>query len=329
MQTRNSSVEILRIILMVMIVIWYLSVHGYGIIAASNAIPQTQFASYYIFNVYTCCAVNCFMFISGFYGLKFKFSTLLGYMIQCYFYSILLSIIISFFIIETNTIDQVLSRILFPFTNENWWFASGYLMVYLMSPLINQYIEISSVKRMIVLVASMYLLFLLYSAFDNSWAGSINLLFIYVCGRCLQKYPLIFLKKKCISIFLLTTSILQCGVIIGLFLQIPYIGFLYRYWNPLVILSSISLFYCFQSRSIYSKNINTIAKCMFGVYLITDFPPIRYYLNPYMAEVNNSFLAYTIISALFITFTAGIFEYARQKLIQPFIEVIAKYYRSL
>lgn len=329
MYRRNSSIELLRIILMMMIVVWHLTVHGYQIIASGRADPQIQISSYYIFNALTCYAVNCFMFISGFYGIKFKMNTFLGFIAQVYFYSLTLSLISICFINENYTISQMLPSILFPLSNENWWFISAYIIIYITSPIINQYIGHCSQKNLIVTIIVLYILFLLYSFFKNSWSGATNLLFIYTCGRYLKKWPISFLKNKCISIFLFSTSVLIIGIILGLHFSIPYTGLLYRYWNPLVILSSISFFYIFQQWNFNSKFINSFAGCMLGVYLLTDFPSIRYFIDPFFAEIANGHLVYTIAYGIFITIAASLIELMRQKVMNPAINQVTKFIHSL
>lgn len=329
MYKRNSSVELLRIILMIMIVIWHLSVHGYHIIATGRAIPQTQISSYYIFNAFTCCAVNCFMFISGFYGLKFKMNTFLRLLAQVYFYTLALSLISICFINKDYAVGQLLPSILFPLSNENWWFISGYIIIYVTSPIINQYVEQCSQRKLILIIIILYILFLLHSASKSSWNGVTNLLFIYVCGRYLQKWPIVILKSRCVYIFLFSTLVLIIGIIFGLYFNILYTGLLYRYWNPLVILSALSLFYIFQQWNFYNKFINSFAGCMLGVYLLTDFPPIRYVINPYFAEIATNNLICTIAISIFITIIASFIELARQRIMNPAIDRITKYYHSL
>lgn len=69
-QKRNTNIEVLRLVLMLAILCWHILVHGYGfgggkMECLSDEVGIT-FASLFA------PATYCFMFISGYYGLKFS-----------------------------------------------------------------------------------------------------------------------------------------------------------------------------------------------------------------------------------------------------------------
>lgn len=80
---RNSNIEILRFVLMVSIFIWHLIVHGLdfknvGIKPYPYNIHLTILATTFLSP-----AVNCFMFISGWFGMKLRWKKVCTLSIVC------------------------------------------------------------------------------------------------------------------------------------------------------------------------------------------------------------------------------------------------------
>lgn len=73
---RDSSIELLRLFLMLMIIIHHSIVHGMGLrgLVLENALPMHFTASEKpvatIINCFCICAVNCFVLISGYFSIK-------------------------------------------------------------------------------------------------------------------------------------------------------------------------------------------------------------------------------------------------------------------
>lgn len=69
---RNSSIELLRYLLMFFIVIWHSLVHGIGL---TNIGGIPDFGIHYLPSLIlcsiACVSVDCFMFISGYFGIRF------------------------------------------------------------------------------------------------------------------------------------------------------------------------------------------------------------------------------------------------------------------
>lgn len=89
---RNSTVEVLRFILMFFIIIWHSMVHGIGLTHIEK-IPDFGFDYFpqLIICAITCICVDCFMFISGYYGIRFSWKGLLSIVFSCIFYSAITS----------------------------------------------------------------------------------------------------------------------------------------------------------------------------------------------------------------------------------------------
>lgn len=95
---RNSSVEILRFLLMLLIIVWHSLVHGVGLTSIGN-IPD--FGISYLPTLIICSiaavAVDCFMLISGYFGIRFSWKGLANLVFSCLFYSVGISIVLGKF----------------------------------------------------------------------------------------------------------------------------------------------------------------------------------------------------------------------------------------
>lgn len=92
-KVRNSNIEVLRFVLLCCIFFWHLIVHGLnfkniGVEPYNHNIHLTILAV-----VILSPTVNCFMFISGWFGMKFRLNKLLNLVIVCALTSYLCAII--------------------------------------------------------------------------------------------------------------------------------------------------------------------------------------------------------------------------------------------
>lgn len=85
--SRNTSIELLRIVLMSMIVCWHFVVHGLHFAGLKiSDINHTDFLYIVLLSV-LCCHVNCFIFISGYFGIKTTRRRLIGFTMPLVIYS--------------------------------------------------------------------------------------------------------------------------------------------------------------------------------------------------------------------------------------------------
>lgn len=85
---RKSNIELLRIILMFMIILFHMLAHGGKIHKLSNgSFYTTDNTPIFLFVFsFLSFAVNCFVFISGYYGIKVRLKTILSLIFQGVFY---------------------------------------------------------------------------------------------------------------------------------------------------------------------------------------------------------------------------------------------------
>lgn len=212
---RNSSIELLRIIAMFSIVIGHIFYHGF----------HGQLYEIEWLKPFTCCGVNIFILISGYFGIKFKLESILNLLLMVSFYTAI-SGIIEFFLFGHAFALSRMSGIVLPFSgNHYYWFITCYVVLYLLSPIINE--EIGWLYKKNYLNKAC-LLFLYVNCISGWLIGNslinrngfciMQFIFLYVIGRTLNLYGYVDKIKICpivgmyILLFVIGASPLNGGV---------------------------------------------------------------------------------------------------------------------
>ncbi len=137
-KSRNTSLDSLRIISMLMIVILHVNSHG-GVL---NNISYVNTTIARLFEYFCVCAVNIFILISGYFLVdsKFKLSRLIKLLLQVWFYSWVINIIMVLAGNATLSAKELIS-IAFPISYKEYWFITAYIIMYLLSPALNRLIK--------------------------------------------------------------------------------------------------------------------------------------------------------------------------------------------
>lgn len=217
--------------------------------------------------------VNCFLIISGWFGIKLKFKSIWK------MYTLLLFIYVPFQLattIYTGSFSFMqLADNLLVFTRESY-FVQCYMMLMFLSPIINSFFEKYGKK-------SLYLVFTLWGieAFMGNVRGNISLginegysvihfVIMYMLARTTALYKEELLKVKrykwVIGYFL-------CA---GLVCVIHLTGYTHTwaYSNPIIVIESFCLFFPFLYKPFYNSRVNWLAGSAFAVYIIHTTAPV-------------------------------------------------------
>ena len=217
-----------------------------------------------------------FMFISSYYGITFKVSKAIKLWMQLFFYSFL--IVLCFFILSHTFSTFQLIQSLFPL--RIWWFVKYYFIVMLLSPIINTGINnINKRTFSLIIITIGFILYFSRFVFNDSSFNLDLLLYVYILGRYLRQFPLYWLEKKCVIIFVVTSIFLFCLPLLLLHFKISApLHWLWSSYNVIVLLEAISCFYTFLYHNIipFHKIFFSINSAnVLTVYLLTDHPLIR------------------------------------------------------
>lgn len=334
-KVRKSNYELLRILLMSMILYWHLVAHG---ILRMNDNPDFQQEMPSLWHLLVlpirCYAVNCFILLSGYFGIKLTKQRFFSFSMQLLFYSFLtLGIYLMLpdgqHILNDLSIASWLKNT-FPSGDTGWWFVTSYVIVMLLSPILNAGAEaISKTTFAWILIVTLGVFMSGYHYYTNS-LPTMNAFFvmIYLIGRYLRLHPIRFVDKYCLWIWILSVLAIvgheallyTRGTLTSeLFARISHCS------NPFNIIAAIAFFCMFKKIDIgTSRKINWLAAGVFGAYLITD----GYLRLPWNVAMVNIFG--TNILILFVVAVAGVllfscFEHLRKQCQTPLDNMIWRY----
>lgn len=288
---RNSSIELYRILAMLFVLIVHCN--GWLVGGIPDEFDEQNISLFRVsqatIQAITCTCVNMFLLISGYFGLKFKWKSILN------IYLLLISVTIPFYLIscfwgEYISISQLLRR--FMAISRSGYFVECYMLLMFFSPVFNSFIEKMG-KKMIAWVFAFWLIevyfeFILHDedlGFKEGYS-IIHFILIYMIGRTLFLYKDCLLQisnKKYISLYLLFTL-----AILGFYLGLD-IPSAYNYSSPFNILAACSFFMLFAKQTFYNRWINWIASSTFAVYIIHINEPVFSWLRIFDNRILSNF----------------------------------------
>jgi len=331
---REANIELLRIVLMVMIILHHLVVHARGLkhLGDRGFLVTNQTIADGFLDSFLIMAVTCFIFISGYYGIKFKSLTIVSLLIQTFTYCILINIIYDYFF---NYISiQTISSSLFPVLKGYWWFITAYVFLYMLTPMLNVVKQkLSKFQFLYILAVLTIINYIVCFAWDvpyygvNSGYSVISFITIYFYGFLFKEYFKPFNQSYLyFVIYLLSCLMIFVMFIVGLsFFNTQLAYKIFSYNNPVVLISAISFFFMFKNIQIKSQLILKVSPLVLGVYLFHDHRRIRILLELLYKKVEsfnyNSYLSLCILS-LSIFFVAIIIEWSRSKSMNSFLKIV-------
>lgn len=298
--TRNSSFELLRLVLMCMIVVHHGIVHGLGLSElgwGNMARYQFSLSGYdagiaITINSLCICAVNCFVLISGYFGIRLSGRKVVSLLLTTLFFTI---IFVTGYNIWQHDYKKSLFSLLF-LSHTDYWFVVDYIFLMFFAPVFNKYH--GKVLVWLMLIVSCWFGFIWNFQANPNGYTLFQFFLLYCIGRYIRTNNISISRSK--SILLYLGGALAVATLFYMF----YVNGMNelawkmtRYNNPLIILSGIGLFMLFKSFTIKSGIINKLAKSTFAIYLFQNSDAISSY---YYDFVNYLSLETSICEILLI-----------------------------
>lgn len=330
---RDSNMELLRIVCMLFILMHHFVVHVfYPNLASLDGNLGWYRAVCVVINGFTYVGVNCFILISGYYGIKFKWKSLFNLYCICAFYALL--VVLERCLWQGILFDRgMLYSVILPFSHSEWWFIICYSALFLLSPLLNKAIEGLGRKEFVLALALLIVVNLYLGYYWHLHNGDgYNLgqfVFVYFIGAFLRKFPLKRLdRRKALLLYVVCAVLWSVITMVSVKWRIPH-WFSFRYNNPIVILSSIGLFVYISTLEIRNAKINAVASGVLAAYLIQDvgdgvvYSLSRMYKN--IIEMNFdseglrivSMLAFVVLGSVLVLLLALAIDRFRLLLMRP------------
>ena len=298
--SRESSIELLRIVAMMLIMVGhcYVRFHPLPQEGAMADSPLTSFLDVML-SCITTTGVGIFIAISGWFGIKFKTQGLAKYLFMVFFtlwtvYGIALALHISKF--NLSGLKTCMGFY------EGYWFVLGYLGLYLISPFLNTFIEHATKKELQIVLLSYYL-FHGYISWLSGWYDYYNgysiLLFagIYLTAAYFRRYPVDWMDKYAPQLWVTTIMLMTIIAYLSLW-GLGFAGRQIRDDNPLSIIASILLVITFSKLKFQNRLVNWLAASCFAVYLIHYSPYVYPYLIHFMQNVHQQYDGLLYVMAL-------------------------------
>ena len=289
---RNTNIEILRIVLMLMVI----GVH-YNLIGMGNAYLYTQNAGVNISltNLLESLCIVCvdtFVIISGYFQIKketIDYKKIIKYIIVILFFNLVQYVISVLLHNDSFSFGTLIRQLL-----SGKWFIIIYLVLYLFSPYINRLIRALNINEYKKLLTISVLIFIVYQTILSymsifipvvGWSGIIdqgidkgytllNFIVLYLIGGYIRLQDIKPKIRHSVITYLVSTSIIFLSWYLlyhfdhGDSSRIPF-----YYNNIFVVLSSAALFLIFNKISIKNNRyINYVSKHMMIIFIVSTSP---------------------------------------------------------
>lgn len=295
MSKRQSNFELLRIISMCMIIAMHYMTKGMALpklsvdLSISNCIYRLIFA-------FCTVSVNAYVLISGYFlcDSEWKLAKVIKLWIEVLFYSVMVPLLLGAFgIIDFSLLDLgYWQQILLPIEYEHYWFASSYVMMYLLSPVLGIAVNKLDKEKLRNVIIALLLVFCGFKSvnpylipWDKYGCDLIWFICLFLVAGYIKLYGISFFdtRKKsliCYIVFSLLTFMIALAM--AIFVRATgkleyYMDMTYCYNYVTVFVASLALFSyfiqlkdSFISETKISLIINRLAGYTFGVYLLHE-----------------------------------------------------------
>lgn len=289
---RNTGIDALRLVCMLMVVILHVFDHG----GAIDRLPYGtgRYASAWLVQIAAYCAVNCYALISGYVGVKarFRYANVVSLWLQVAFYAVGITAV--FAVLRPDQIGlSDIARSVTPVGSHFYWYYTSYFCISLFFPLMN-HLLLTAPKAL--LAQGMTAAFAVFSFLPMFWQTDMMLLnwgfsplwlaVMYMAGGYMRLYGGEsrwgkWLSRHGLAVYGACTLASWAGKWFGdagvnliLIDRILPNSFLI-YNSPQMVLAALSLVMWFASHrpsERMGRAIVRLAPAAFGVYLIHNHP---------------------------------------------------------
>ena len=278
MSKRESNIELLRIIAMLMIVLFHCNYYSLGAPDQGEVLTSPWLSFWRIFAEQICVVgVNVFVLISGWFGIKPSLKGLCSLLYQVVFWGVIIVLGGLVFHLEIPVKDTLL---VFWFGGY-YWFVIAYIGLYVLSPVLNAFIEKTSPRKFLTILICFFSVEFVYGWFiDSASFGAgysiISFVGLYLLARYIRLHSTFLKTTKPaydILIYWLVTIIPALISFLGIRNGWKQFYPLY-YTSPFVIAAAVSLLLIFTKFEFSSKFVNWVGCSTFCVYLIHQHPVV-------------------------------------------------------
>lgn len=344
-KSRNSSIECLRIIAMLSIIICHFGVHGVFHITVDSVVPVEIFANNITYQQLITYPVSLggtfgnsiFLLITGYFMINkaVNYKKIILLLFNMFFYSWLILLLVYIEYPNIVTPNKIIKHMLPVLFGENW-FVSCYIYFSIFIPFLNKFLLGLEKKRYVMFMAVSFFLIILSHALNINTFSNAEIIFFgftYALGAFLKLHCKCYFKEKnhkkylsyfwyvLIMIFALEIIVESIGILIDneIIIKKATVIISRVFGIPLAFI----MFLTFATiKPFYNQYINVIAGTVLGIYLIHDNSLARYviwdYILPNLDYIkSNWYVLFYVIKVLAVFIVCSSIDLLRKRYIEP------------
>jgi len=338
-KTRDSNMELLRIVAMLLVMMTHASYRALPKPTPEGIAddPVSMFLQIAV-ESFTVIAVDVFVMLSGWYGIRLRWNRLAELLFQVFFFG-LLCVGIDYLV--TGTMPQKAILSLFMLNENDYWFVKAYLALYLLSPVLNAFIQTATRRQFLLTLIALFTFQWVFGwVFEaTSWLRAGYSLPSFMCLYLLARYMNVYrprftqLSRK--SDFLIYLTICSF-VAIAFFLLKQHLnlgGVLLFYNSPTTIAAATFLLLFFSKLSFQSRLINWLAVSALSIYLTHSNSYLGNYYDHYIRlwhdnESRPTFILYAVSLIVSVFLCSILIDKVRLIIWRPIQEGLDKHSKS-
>lgn len=292
---RNSSIELLRIICL-MLIFW---MHASDSFVDNEISAWINIAVAVIGNI----GVSCFILMSGYYGIRLNVKKMMHLECMLLFYS-WTALILQFVWGNQLGGEEILSYLL-PVIGKRSWYFTCYFALAFLSPFLNELVEKLSEARFKQLLVTMLTIFSGITTFfffdinGDGGKGMVHMTMLYLVGRYIGVYrdKEQYETKKLLSIFVIVAAVNFC-LNAALYIVTGTVQNRFARDNTLfTVFEAVLVFLIFKNMYFENRFVNRLAKHVPAVFLFewTLRNIITLYMVDYLAFSRESYYQFILL----------------------------------
>lgn len=263
---RQSNFELLRILSILMVI----GVHLWADVTSGD-----NGYDYYLCHTVYEVANDCFILISGYFGITYSLKKMLKLNNTTTFYAIL-SLVILLVCGQEGLSKMDVVKAVLPIPMNTYWFITSYMILMLLSPYINKMCDAFTKEQHSRLMTILIVIFfgiptvLNVDYFGTAGFNVVNMTVIYIIGRYIRLHSNGERDRQEIGGLLIMGFALQFALYMLVYVVFKVENHFYMFGTEsslTILVNAILMFMLFKEFKISSKFINAIGKRAFAVYL--------------------------------------------------------------
>ena len=339
---RMSNMELLRIVAMILVMVVHANFRALPVPSPLkvNAEPVSSLLMFFT-EAISVIAVNVFVLLSGWFGIRFKALRLGELLFQVLFFGLFAIGVCAIFFpyrLENTPFDGSAMSRLFMCGLNDYWFVKCYIGLYLISPILNAFIEKATQRQFATVLIAFFAFQTFYDCFFSAtrWLESgyslPSFAALYMLARYMRLYPIkVWQHSKWVDAAIYAVYVLLLTIVMFVIKKNGGKGgALYFYSCPLVIVGAMHFVLFFTKlKPFSSKVINWLAISAFSIYLTHSSSFIgcfydKWILGWFKTEDRLTFLLYTLSLMVAVFFASILIDKVRillwNMVLKPFVK---------